>query len=150
MPQDVKDHFWFLDESRGTYDEALGRLTSLSLVKRAYAQRLIYVHPMIHEWIHLRMPEASCGRALEQVLSLLCNQLPPLLYSTGDIYLPQQAESVFCHLERVAEMTRLNLRHLQDVRPECAVFFLEAFLWYRGNQYLDLAEQVARHVNKKD
>ncbi len=105
---------------------------------------------MVHEWIHLRLPEKHCAKYLGDVVSLLSHRLPPLLYSWKDKEAPYQADLVFCHLERVRELAELYMESLFDLRPDFAIFFLEAYLWYRGVQYLDMTERLADRTVAED
>lgn len=133
----------------GDYDESIGKLSTLSLVVRGSDQRHIIVHPLIHEWIHLRMESMMCAEWTSKVLMLLCSRLPPLLYSSSDKEAHHQADIVLCHLERVSDLVTLYYDELIDVAPECAIFFLEAYLWYRGARYLDIAVTISQHVAKQ-
>ena len=146
--QPTKDAFSFLKSPEYDCDEALGRLVSLAFVQRTYARQLISVQPMVHEWCHLRLSDEEAATRLVNMICLLHGQLPPLLYSPSDISAPTQADEVFCHLERVSELTRLYMRHLKEIEPACAVFYVEAYLWYRGDLYLDLAEDLLPHLKR--
>jgi hypothetical protein len=141
----VKDTFSFLIGD-DCLEEALGRLVSLAFVRRTYAMHLLAVPPMVHEWCHLRLSDHEATQRLVDVTCLLHGQLPPLLYSPEDTSAPSQADEVFCHLERVAELTRLYMRHFQQAPPSIAIFYVEAYLWYRGDLYLDLAEAMLPFV----
>ena len=144
--QATKDAFSFLKSPEYDCDEALGRLVSLAFVQRTYARQLLSVQPMVHEWCHLRLSGEEAAMRLANMICLLHGQLPPLLYSPDDISAPTQADEVFCHLERVSELTRLYMRHLKEIEPACAVFYVEAYLWYKGDLYLDLAEDLLAHL----
>lgn len=146
--QPTKDAFSFLKSPDYDCDEALGRLVSLAFVQRTYARQLLSVQPMVHEWCHLRLSDEEAATRLANMICLLHGQLPPLLYSPDDISAPTQADEVFCHLERVSELTRLYMRHLKEIEPACAVFYVEAYLWYRGDLYLDLAEDLLPHLKR--
>ena len=146
--QPTKDAFSFLKSPEYDCDEALGRLVSLAFVQRTYARQLLSVQPMVHEWCHLRLSDKEAAMRLANMICLLHDQLPPLLYSPDDISAPTQADEVFCHLERVSELTRLYMRHLKEIEPACAVFYVEAYLWYKGELYLDLAEDLLPHLKR--
>ena len=146
--QPTKDAFSFLKSPEYDCDEALGRLVSLAFVQRTYAKRLLSVQPMVHEWCHLRLSDEEAATRLSNMICLLHGQLPPLLYSPDHTSAPTQADEIFCHLERVSELTRLYMRHLKEIEPACAVFYVEAYLWYKGDLYLDLAEDLLPHLKR--
>ena len=146
--QPTQNAFSFLKSAEYDGDEALGRLVSLAFVQRTYARRLLSVQPMVHEWCHLRLSNEEAAMRLANMICLLHGQLPPLLYSPDDTSAPTQAEEVFWHLERVSELTRLYMRHLKEIEPACAVFYVEAYLWYKGDLYLDLAEDLLPYLRR--
>ena len=141
LPESVKRFFAFLDLRDDFYD-SLGALLSLSLVTQDAENRQIFVHPMIHEYIHLRLSPNEAAEWIVNVIALLSHQLPPLSYSSGqDTDAPNKAERVFAHLERAASLTELyfeSIRLAEHSAP--SLLFLEAYLWYRGARYLRLAE----------
>ncbi|KAL8943523.1 MAG: hypothetical protein Q9211_000953 [Gyalolechia sp. 1 TL-2023] len=96
------------------------------------------------------MGNRGCSEWISKVLTLLCSRLPPLLYSSSDKEAPHQADLVFCHLDRISTMIDLYTKHLEELAPECPMFFLEAYLWYRGRHYLDTALNVSQYVKKED
>ena len=146
LTRNLRDDLQFLNVENGGFDESLGKLSSLSLMIRSSGIRRIIVHPLIHEWIHLRMGDADCVKWSSRVLMLLYSRLPPLLYSTSDRETPRQADVVLCHVERMSTMVELYYNSFSSLAPECALFFLEAYLWYRGKQYLDVASRFARNI----
>ena len=146
--QPTQNAFSFLKSAEYDCDEALGRLVSLTFVQRTYARRLLSVQPMVHEWCHLRLSNEEAAMRLVNIICLLHGQLPPLLYSLDDTSAPTQADEVFCHLERVSELTRLYMRYLKAIEPACAVFYVEAYLWYKGDLYLDLAEDLLPYLKR--
>ena len=146
--QPTQDAFSFLKSPEYDREEALGRLVSLAFVQRTYARRLLSVQPMVHEWCHLRLSNEGAAMRLANMICLLHGQLPPLLYSPDDTSAPTQADEVFCHLERVSELTRLYMRHFKEIEPACAVFYVEAYLWYKGDLYLDLAEDLLPYLKR--
>lgn len=145
----LQEKLQFLNAESGDFDESVGRLVSLSLVTKSSGQRRIIVHPLIHEWIHLRMRDLDCAKWISRSLTLLCSRLPPILYSASDREAPHQADIVLCHLDRLATLIELYTKDLIDLTPECAIFFLEAYLWYRGRQYLDIALRISDHVSNE-
>ena len=146
--QPTQDAFSFLMSPEYDCEEALGRLVSLAFVQRTYARRHLSVQPMVHEWCHLRLSNEEAAMRLANMICLLHGQLPPLLYSPGDTSAPTQADEVFCHLERVSELTRLYMRYFKEIEPACAVFYVEAYLWYKGDLYLDLAEDLLLYLKR--
>ena len=146
--QPTQNAFSFLKSPECDCEEALGRLVSLAFVQRTYARRLLSVQPMVHEWCHLHLSNEEAAMRLANMICLLHGQLPPLLYSPGDTSAPTQADEVFCHLERVSELTRLYMRYFKEIEPACAVFHVEAYLWYKGDLYLDLAEDLLPYLKK--
>ena len=143
LPESLKEFFAFLD-TRGDFYESIGALDSLSLITRDTALHRIYIHPMIHEYIHLRLPVDEAVIWLHNVTALLHHHLPPLLYSSRlDKDAAQQTEQVFSHLGRNSDLVEsYQSRFSPDTANTSAVFFLEAYLWYRGLRYLDLAEKL--------
>src|SRR2546421_12589316 len=113
----LKKFFAFLNIPDDVY-ESIGVLDSLSLVTRDASQRQIYVHPMIHEYIHLRMPTDEAVDWLVNVVALLSHQLPPLMYSSScDKEAPLKAEQVFFHLDRTADLAELYRQSLGNLKP---------------------------------
>ncbi|KID81326.1 kinesin [Metarhizium guizhouense ARSEF 977] len=143
LPDHLRQFFAFLD-TQGEFYECIGILDSLSLVKRDASKHQIYIHPMIHEYIHLRLPVNEAVLWLQRVTALLHHYLPPLLYSSYlDKNAAQQSEQVFLHLGRNSDLVELyQTRFSQENANDSAAFFLEAHLWYRGSRYLDLAERL--------
>ena len=143
----VREHFSFLDVSAGVY-ECSGRLSSLSLVTRENDTTLLHIHPMVHEYALLRISKADAAEWVQKVLLLLLQRLPPLLYTTEDKTAPSDGDAVLVHLDRLEGLAGLYLKECSELSPGCAVFFVEAFLWYRGSNCLDIAERLAARTDK--
>lgn len=143
LPDHLRQFFAFLD-TQGEFYECIGIMDSLSLVKRDTSKNQIYIHPMIHEYIHLRLPVTEAVLWLQRVTALLHHHLPPLLYSSHlDKNAAQQSEQVFLHLGRNSDLVELyQTSFSQENANDSAAFFLEAHLWYCGSRYLDLAERL--------
>jgi hypothetical protein len=144
LSREMREFFAFLSPD-GDFYESLGALVSLNLITKDAGGRQIFIHPMIHEYIHLRLPTKEATEWLINVVILLSHRLPPLMYSAGrDTDAPREAELVFSHLDRAADLTELYYESIILIRPPLSVlFFLEAYLWYRGVRYLHLAENLA-------
>lgn len=126
-------------------EESVGRLHALSLTKRTFQPfSTISMHPLVHDWIHLRMEEDACRKMLENTMVFLFHKLPPLMHTHADRSVASRAEEIFVHLERLRELTSLyNLFETGwALKAECALLFLEAYLWYRGDFCFDLAESL--------
>jgi hypothetical protein len=151
LPDPLKDFFAFLD-IRGDFYESIGALDSLSLITRDTSNQQIHIHPLIHEYIHLRLSEGEAVTWIYNVTCLLRHLLPPLLYSNRlDKDAAQQTEEVFSHLGRHSELVELyHLNFSPDMANASAVFYLEAYLWYRGLRYLGLAEKLMTHSAHPD
>jgi hypothetical protein len=146
---DLRAKFQFL-EMGAEYTENSGILKSLSLISQESTKRQISMHPLVHEWTHLRLHAPLRAEWLVAVIRILYHRLPPFIYSTEDRNVPHQAEIVLYHTERCKELVGLHIGNIQHCDPEVAIFFLEIYLWYRGQQCLDVAEAVAAKVRQKD
>ena len=141
---DLKKFFDVLNPDGFDFQESLGRLHSLSLITREKAGAKIFIHPMVHEYIHLRIPAREAAEWLKKTIGILLHRLPPLLYGSDDKNAPLDGDAVLVHLERIRELTNLYIEHMKNLSPDCAVFFLEAYLWYRGAGNLDVAEKLVK------
>ena len=142
LSADLTRFFSILDSEGNHFHEGLGRLQSLSLITNDNARAKMFIHPTIHEYIHLSMSADEAAVWLTRTIRILTHRLPPLLYCPSDNMAPSDSDSVLIHLERVQELMELYLDQMKDLDPDCALFFVETYLWYRGNEYLDIAERL--------
>ncbi|ERF72031.1 hypothetical protein EPUS_08425 [Endocarpon pusillum Z07020] len=146
---DLRAKFHFLDFV-GDYIDNLGLLQSLSLISQDPKKRQISMHPLVHEWTHLRLQGSRCAEWLIAVIRVLYHRLPPLIYSANDRSVPHQAEIVLCHTERCKELVGLYIEDILNCCPEVAMFFLESYLWYHGQDHLDVVEKLVARVREED
>ena len=122
--------------------ESLGQLQSVSLIAIDHTRAKLFIHHIIHESIHLSMPAFEAATWPTRAIRIMVHRLPPLPYSSDDEIAPSDGDSVVIHLERIKELAELDVEQPQNLHPDRVVFFLKACLWYRGSEYLVVAEKL--------
>lgn len=134
LPQYLRDTLSYLHEGV-EFRVAIGALTSLSLIQRNVSGPTIYVHPLVHEWIRVRLNQSPMLQAELAVASAL------ILYQSFPVelvlWLPEGyppwcvgAEHMMYHLRNI--LANFQDYHSQIVTMpfECFVLFETMFLAY--------------------
>jgi len=128
LPPNLLDDLKYLNNDVG-FRLAIGTLTSLSLIKRNASQRTLYVHPLVHEWIRVRLNSDPTKQAEFTIAAIL------ILYQSFPLelvtWLPDQFPSMSVELhQRVDETThhlRAVLANIRDYHHHIVTLPLECF-----------------------
>ena len=129
LPDSFRTHMQYLQDDVG-FRVAIGTLVSFSLIRRDPAGPTLRVHPLVHEWIRVRLntePE-------QQARLTICASL--ILYQSFPVELvawvldesPGWSDDVFPRVDRVAHHIINMLQNLRDYQTHAKTLPLECFV----------------------
>ena len=129
LPDPFRTHMQYLQDDVG-FRVAIGTLVSFSLIRRDPAGPTLQVHPLVHEWIRVRLntePE-------QQARLTICTTL--ILYQSFPVELvawvldesPGWSDDVFHRVDRVAHHIINVLQNLRDYQTHAETLPLECFV----------------------
>lgn len=136
LPPDLLAKLTYLEDDVG-FRLAIGLLTSLSLICRNLDNRTLDVHPLVHEWIRVRLNPTPARQAEFTVAAtLMLYQSFPLELVTPlpDDY-PAMSTSLIDRIDRVGHHVRsllANFKTITYMLPTCpwnASFFVKFSTW---------------------
>ncbi|KAF6231685.1 hypothetical protein HO173_009987 [Letharia columbiana] len=129
LPSKYQAQMAFLEDDVG-FRVAIGTLMSLSLVQRHLSGPTLHVHPLVHEWIRVRLnpyPEQQAKFAIVAAL-VLYQYLPTEMVIWLDYHPTSIPETIFPRINQVSHHIRVVLANLGDYAMHAATIPVECFM----------------------
>ena len=129
LPDYFRTHMQYLQDDVG-FRVAIGTLVSFSLIRRDLAVPTLQVHPLVHEWIRVRLntePEQQARLTVCATL-ILYQSFPVELVAWVLDESPGWSDDVFHRVDRVAHHIISVLQNLRDYQTHAETLPLECFV----------------------
>ena len=128
LPRSLQTELAYLEDDVG-FRLAIGVLTSLSLVRRNPETPTLYVHPLVHEWIRVRLNPTPARQAKFTIAAalVLYQSFPLELVTCLPDDFPVMSNSLLDRIDRVGHHVKTVLTNLRDYHNNATTMPLECF-----------------------
>ena len=128
LPRSLQTELAYLEDDVG-FRLAIGVLTSLSLIRRKLETPTLYVHPLVHEWIRVRLNPTPARQAKFTIAAalILYQSFPLELVTCLPDNFPVISNSLIDRVNWVGHHVKTVLTNLRDYHNNATTMPLECF-----------------------